>query len=111
MDRAKLERKLHLDFKNGCLNKGYPLVDICLEEAYPGDSSTSFIVNIIADWVKDMDCSNALDILIDILWDTTEFEYREAIFAINIFSDTSTLHCRSIENVNEYLNSSESNLV
>ncbi len=111
MDRIKLERKLHQDFKEGCLKKGYPLIDICLEEAYPGDSSTSFIVNIIADWVKDMDCSNALDILIDVLWNTTEFEFREAIFAINVFSDKTTIHCQSIDNVNEYLNSGSEVLV
>lgn len=105
MDRAKLENKLDTDFKAGCLKKGYPLIDICLEEAYLGDISTSYIVNIVAQWAKDMDCSAALDILIDILWETTEIEYREAIFSINIYADN-TLHCQSIDKINEYMRNS-----
>lgn len=100
MDRNKLEQKLNKDFKEGCLKKGYPLDDICLSEAYPGDDSTSFIVNVIASWVKDMDCSIALDLLIDVLWDTTEIEYRQAISSIKIYAD-GTLHCQSISNIIE----------
>jgi hypothetical protein len=111
MDRNKLEQKLNASFREECKKIGYPLIDICLDEAYPGDSSTSYIVNIIADWVKTMDCSQALDILIDVLWNTTEFEFREAIFAINVFSDKTTIHCQSIDNVNEYLNSGTEALV
>ncbi len=101
MDRAKLEFKLDKDFKAECSKQGYPLIDICLEEAYPGDTATSYIVNIVAEWAKNMDCSTALDILIDILWETTEIEYREAIFSINIYADN-TLHCQS-DKVNEYM--------
>lgn len=111
MDRNKLEQKLNSSFKEECKKIGYPLTDICLDEAYPGDSSTSYIVNIVADWVETMDCSQALDILIDVLWITVDVEYREKIFAIKIFSDKSTLHCQSIDNVNEYLNISEASLV
>lgn len=103
MDRKELEKKLNGDFKIGCSIKGYPIDEICLEEAYSGDISTSYIVNVLAKWVKNMDCSKALDILIDVLWETTGVEYRETIFSINIFADETTLHCRSLDNINEYI--------
>ncbi len=102
MDRKELENKLNSDFKLGCSIKGYPIDDICLEEAYAGDIATSFIVNVVASWVKDMDCSAALDVLIDVLWETTEFQHRAAIFSINVFADEKTLHCQSIEHINAY---------
>jgi hypothetical protein len=106
MDREELELKLNNDFKNGCTIKGYPIKEICLEDAYPGDDSTSFVLNVSAEWVVNMDCSSALDILIDVLWETTEIKHREAIFAINIFSDEETLHCQSIDNINEAMRNS-----
>lgn len=100
MDRNKLEQKLNTDFKKECSKRGYPLEDICLLEAYPGDISTSFIVKIIASWVKVMDCSIALDFLIDVLWDTTEVEYRQAISSIKIYAE-GALHCQSIGDIIE----------
>ncbi len=56
MDRAKLEFKLDKDFKAECSKQGYPLIDICLEEAYSGDTATLYIVNIVADWAKNINC-------------------------------------------------------
>lgn len=47
MDRAKLKFKLDKDFKAECSKQGYPLIDICLEETYPGDIASSYIVNIL----------------------------------------------------------------
>lgn len=93
MDRKELENKLKTSFKDACQNAGYPLQEICLEEAYPGDDSTSYMVRVVASWVKDMNCNSALDVLIDLLWDSVEENYRRYIFSIKIFADSDTFHC------------------
>ena len=102
MDRAKLELKLDKDFKAECSKQGYPLIDVCLEEAYSGDTATLYIVNIVADWAKNINCWTALDILIDKLWKTKEIEYRQAIFLINIYADK-PLQYQSIDKIYEYM--------
>jgi len=95
MDRTELIKKLH-PFLNACTSKGYPIRDLCLEEAYPGVSSTSFIVEVVAEWVDGLgSCSQALDILIDILWDTVDEQTRRHIFALYILDNQDMLHCAS----------------
>lgn len=92
MDRAKLEELLK-PFQDRCNEKGKPIQHICLEEAYPGDISTSYIVKVKADWVDDMNCSEALDFLFDILWETTSEETRKKIFSIEVLDSVESLHC------------------
>jgi hypothetical protein len=96
MDKKQLAEKIE-KFKQACLKKGYPLRDVCVEEAFPGDSSTSYIIKVVAEWVVDMNCSDALDILIDILWKTFNRKERAQIFTLNIFSNQDELHCWSGE--------------
>lgn len=94
MDRDTLETKLQ-PFVLKCAEKGYPLRSHCLDEAYPGDDSTSYFLRVTAEWIDTMDCSGALDILIDILWETTDIETRTMIFAIIIHDKHEQLHCWS----------------
>lgn len=95
MDRTELINKLQ-PFITACKESGYPLSDLCLEEAYPGVVSSSFIVKVVAKWVDTLDsCSDALDILLNILWATTEEATRQCVFALYILDDQESLHCIS----------------
>lgn len=94
MDRTELKQILK-PFKAKCAEKGRPLVEICIEEAFPGDTSTSFIVQVKAPWVDDMYCSDAIDFLFDTLWETTNEEVRRKIFSIQVLDSKDQLHCWS----------------
>ncbi len=95
MDQTELTNKLQ-PFIAACEKQGYPLKDLCLEEAYPGVASSSFIVKVVALWVDDLgSCSEALDILLAILWETVNEQTRRHIFALYILDDQDLLHCIS----------------
>lgn len=94
MDRKQLKELLQ-PFSNQCEEKGKPLTDMCIEEAFPGDSSTSYIVQVKADWVDNTSCSDAIDFLFEILWETTDEETRKRIFSIQVLDTTDTLQCWS----------------
>ena len=94
MDREQLMKKLS-EFKSMCNESERALEEICLEEAFPGDSSTSYILNVKANWVDSMNCSDAIDFLFDILWRTTKEEERKFIFSIQINDSENDLHCWS----------------
>ena len=99
MDRKELETILNGSFREECSKRGYPLEDLCLEAAYPGDNSTSFIVNIVAKWIEELGCSRGLDILIDVLWDTVAPKIRKYVFVIHVYDERESLHCLSKENI------------
>jgi hypothetical protein len=92
MDRKQLEGKLEL-FKDECANRGKPIEGICLEEAYPGDASTSYILKVKAKWIDGMSCSKALDFLLDVLWDKVDVKVRESIFSVYVLTSDDELHC------------------
>ncbi len=92
MDRTELKNILE-PFKVKCAEKGKPLADLCVEEAFPGDISTSFIIQVKAPWVDDMYCSEAIDFLFEALWETTEVEIRRKIFSIQVLDSKDQLHC------------------
>jgi hypothetical protein len=94
MDRKKLKELLQ-PFVKQCSEKGKPLTDMCIEEAFPGDSSTSYIVQVKADWVDNTSCSDAIDFLFEILWETTSEETRKGIFSIQVLDAKDKLHCSS----------------
>lgn len=79
MDREQLMTSL-IPFQKKCEEKGKPIKDICVGEAFPGDESTSYIVQVTAPWVDDMSCNIALDFLFDVLWDTTSEDIRKKSF-------------------------------
>jgi hypothetical protein len=94
MDRKELMLAL-APFKTRCAEKGRPLTRICLEEAFSGDISTSYIVQVQAPWVDNMYCSDAIEFLFDVLWETTNEEIRKRIFSIQVISSKNELHCWS----------------
>ena len=94
MDRTELKIALS-PFIAKCTEKGQPISDICVEPAYSGDSSTSFIIQVKAPWVDNMLCSVAIDFLFDALWDTTTEDVRKSIFSIQVLDSNEQLHCWS----------------
>lgn len=92
MDTTELKSALVV-FQEACNQKGRPLTDLCIEEAFPGDESTSFIVQVKAPWVDDMDCSEALDFLFDTLWETTDENIRQKVFSILVLDSEEKIHC------------------
>ncbi|MFV0345467.1 MAG: hypothetical protein ACK5IQ_04375 [Bacteroidales bacterium] len=70
MDRKELNKKLR-PFIQKAESDCYPL-DFCLEEAYPGDNATSYILKVKATWIDEMSCSEAISTLSEILWETVD---------------------------------------
>lgn len=94
MDRTELKELLQ-PFQLKCAENGKPLDGICVEDAFPGDSSTSYIIQVKAPWVDGMYCSDALDFLIDRLWETTDEDLRKKVFSIQVIDKRDELHCWS----------------
>lgn len=74
-----------------CAAEGKPLDEIHLKEAYPGDDSTSFIIEVRASWYAELSCAEVLDILFGFLWETTDVETRRNIFCIKVL-EVSEMH-------------------
>ncbi len=88
MDRKQLEKDLQ-PFIDKCMQSGYPLTNYCLVE-----NDNDFILEIKASWIDELDsCSEVLDVLNDILWDTTSVEIRKEIFAISLLDKDQQSHC------------------
>ncbi|MEX8547971.1 MAG: hypothetical protein V5804_10260 [Mucilaginibacter sp.] len=94
MDRTELKQLLQ-PFIAKCAEKGRALTEICLKEAFPGDISTSYIVQVKAPWVDGVDSWEAIDFLVDVLWETTDEETRKKVFSIQILGSKDELHCWS----------------
>lgn len=94
MDRTKLKELLQ-PFKDRCAEKGRPLTDLCVDDAFPGDSSTSYIIQVKAPWVDGIYCSEAIDFLFDTLWESTDSETRKKVFSIQVLDSKDKLHCWS----------------
>jgi hypothetical protein len=92
MDSEQLKLSLK-SFVEECAAQGKPLTNVCVRPAYPGDSSSSFIVEVKADWIDDMTCSPVLDFLYDVLFATTTPQIRQNIFTILILDSTEQVHC------------------
>jgi len=87
MDRKELKLKLQA-FQAHCADRGYPIKDIILEEAYPGVDSTSFIVRFSAegDWLVSSQEHRAdlLQRFVDLLWESTDPITRKAIYTLSL---------------------------
>lgn len=94
MDREELKRKLS-KFTERLVEMNRPIDDLCLEAAYPSDPTTSYVLKVKINWDDCSDCSPVLDILIDVLWETTSAATRKYIFAIDVHSSGETLDCYS----------------
>lgn len=83
MDRAELIKALE-PFSLRCADLGRPLDNIKLEDAYPGDSSTSYIVQVEAAWANGRSLWYAIDFLFDVLFETVSYKTRTKVFTIQV---------------------------
>jgi len=67
----------------------------CLIPAFEGSSNNPFILQVHAEWVNNMDCSEAIKIVVDYLFDNTSPAIREKIYRIDIFDKNEILCCQS----------------
>lgn len=100
MDREELKIALK-PFQEKCAEKDKAIKNICVGEAFPGDESTSFIVQVTAPWVDGMPCNEALDFLFDVLWETTTEDVRKKVFSIQVLDSSEELHCFMEANENK----------
>jgi hypothetical protein len=93
MDRKQLEEKLKV-FCDTATKAYTPILIEGTSMAYPGVNDTSFTVHIKAlDWADNLSCSEMLDVLIPILWASTEQETRSFIFALNVYNRNGVMNC------------------
>ena len=92
MDKKQIEPKLAV-FRLACEKEGYPLVDLCLEETYPGVIGTSYTLLVKALWANDLCCSDALDILVPIFFNSTDVEVRRHVTGIKVTDIDEVLEC------------------
>ncbi len=76
-------------FRAKCKELGRSLDSINLVEAYPGDSSSSYVVEVEAEWAQGNSSWFAIDFLVDVLFDTVPYEMRKLVFAIKVLRDES----------------------
>jgi hypothetical protein len=98
MDRAELMKALE-PFSARCAELGRPLDSIRLEEAYPGDSSTSYIVRVEAAWANGRSLWYAIDFLFDVLFETVTYAMRTKVFTIQVVRGQVICHEPEIESV------------
>ncbi|SDD58813.1 hypothetical protein SAMN04487996_101382 [Dyadobacter soli] len=96
MDRAELMKALK-PFNARCAELGRPLDSIRLEEAYPGDSSTSYIVQVEAAWANGRSLWYAIDFLFDVLFETVPYKMRTKVFTIQVIRQLITCPDPQIE--------------
>jgi hypothetical protein len=88
MDRKQLESKLDR-FVQKCKEDNYPLESLCLVE-----NVTDFTLEVKSKWIDELNsCTKAINILTNILWETTDVETRKKIFAISILDIDEQPHC------------------
>lgn len=90
MDRKELTERLELFFLE-CAKREYPIDYFEFVEAFPGDNTTSYRFNIFSSWIELDEQADALDILIDMLWDWTDNETRKMIFGLFIMDSISKM--------------------
>jgi hypothetical protein len=101
MDRKQINEELGI-FKAEAAKRNYPLRNVCLVDAFEG-LDNYYNIEVYADWIfeQDLSCSEALDILLDIMYDTMSEDSRRLIFIIKILDKNDKVHCVSEENAVE----------
>ncbi len=94
MDRKQLENTINKElylFREESARRGYPLREACLVpfEAW----RPMYNIEVYADWIENMDCSDVLDILTPIMFDTMSEDARRNIFIIKILDKDDVVHC------------------
>lgn len=93
MDKNLLEIEVRR-FIDYCEKKKKPISKFCLEEAYPGDSTTSYILQLKINWYKD--CYSALKTLTNFMFTVMPVEARKRIYALEIIDQNDELACDKI---------------
>jgi hypothetical protein len=88
MDTKQLETKLELFFQT-CKERSYQIETYCLIA-----NETDFTLEVKSKWIDKINsCSEVLDILLPILWETTSLDTRQQIFAISVLDSNEQPHC------------------
>lgn len=97
MDREQLNQiKIELNTFISKINEGQHKLDYaCLIPAFEGSFGSPFILQVNAEWVERMDCSEAIKIVVDYLFDNTSIAIREKIYRIDIFDKNEAICCQS----------------
>ena len=94
MDTKELNNRLAKFFKV-CKDTGRTIDAACFIPAYPGITDSSYILQIKSEWCNRTICSEALEQLFDILFDTTDVKTRTNIFCIRIMDENEAISCDS----------------
>ncbi|MDQ7091233.1 MAG: hypothetical protein Q9M50_11455 [Methylococcales bacterium] len=82
------------EFKEACQDKGYIIGQLYFDEAKVNGVPASFIVKMMVkkEWIDIMggNRDRIIDVLIDVLWETTTFETRESVYLLSIFHEGET---------------------
>lgn len=102
MDRNQLEIELR-NFCRASIDRDYPITIQGLSEAYPGVYQTSFTVHIqVAKWGGGISCSEILDKIIPILFETTSEEARQMIFSLDVYNAVDGINCHHIDTFTQF---------
>jgi len=83
MDREELKKQLQR-FLDLSKKEGKPLKIVRLDDALPGLPGNGYIVHLLAPWAADMSFGEAMDLVLDWLWQTTDVALRTEISSLNI---------------------------
>jgi len=100
MDRNKLEIELR-KFCQSSLASGLPIIIEGLSEAYPGVANTSYTVHIRVENCA-LSCSEILDKVVPILFESTSQRAREMIFSLDVYNVLEGLNCHHKDTYTEF---------
>jgi len=102
MDRNKLEIELS-KFCETTSEKGLPILIDGLSEAYLGVHLTSYTVHIrVSDWGGGLTCSDILNHILPVLYESTSEEARQMIFSLDVYNVTDGISCHHIDTFTEF---------
>src|SRR5690606_21096436 len=99
MDRTTVKRiKNGLEpFVSRLEQKGKPLFTSCITSLLENDNTSSFILEVQADWIDQMECLDAISYLFDVLREVgTSKEILDSIFAIQVIGMDSDIKCSQV---------------
>ncbi len=93
MDEENLDFNLKT-FKQVCQENGYIIGQLYFDKAKVDKIPAPFIVKMMVkkEWIDIMggNRDRIVDVLIDVLWETTNFETRESIHLLSVFHEGET---------------------
>jgi hypothetical protein len=96
MDRKQLNIEIQ-KFIDRCNELQKPVLAFCLNEAYPGDSNTSYFFDLKAEWIKVNHRFDAISFFTDVMFEVMSIEARKKVFSIRVYKKDDELQCESGE--------------